>query len=1333
MGKIRKIWKQDYFFKYVWAVLVFLLGSVVALMLFFIGISRNVDENVAVSISENVKKQSHYFSTILDVQYQYLEGLAQDLANNSKTLISEDNMKLLQNVRVKTDLELFCIAEADGTAHYDNGEVKSVAERRYFKEGMSGRRTLSDPLESRVDGETRVVLGVPILQEDQVIGVLGGSYNITTLNQLLFGDIYDGKGFSFILSEEGTVVSFDAGPESPFRETGQNLFEDYERLGTDRELLEKIREDFRTETGGCVLLEEGVRRRFGYEPLGYNNWMVCYEIPVEAAQKAYQFIKDHEMLLGAGYAVMVLLLFGAFIQINNKRQKQLMDFAATDALTGVANKQSTEQQIQEWLNGRECTGVQAFLIMDIDFFKNINDQRGHAVGDEVLRRIGACLKETFRNTDVIGRIGGDEFVVFMKNIGTAQTAERKAAELAENVRELSIPELEGKTITTSIGLSCYPTHGNGYLDLYKHADLALYETKNRGRNGYTLYRDSAAEREENGYVYPYGAELNPLTGLYFNQLFFRIADEYIRSLDENAYVLAALDMEHFRLFNRLYGRDQGDQLLIHISDCLKRIQEQENGLAGYLGGDNFCILIPDKPEILKQLQDEIAKKVEEWSQSTSFLAAFGVVPITDRTVPSVIMYDWATIALANVYGNYSRRICKFEQSMLAHMEDEITLVSEVKDGIDKQEFTFYVQPQCNISGGGKKIVGGECLVRWNHPKRGLVYPADFVPVLERNGFVAELDCYIWKKACEWMQSWINRGNMPIPLSVNVSSVDIFSMDVPEYLKMLVKEHQLNPRLLKVEIKENACAEDDRCVRDTVKRLREYGFTVMIEDFGKGYASINMLKNVGVDVLKMDMRLMNFGKKEKQEMDILEMVFNMSGQMGLPIIMEGVETQGQEKSLEDMSCRYVQGYYYYQPMPIEEFEKLISEPGCLDQSDFTASQIRNLKVREFMEQDMVSDRMLNHMMGASAFYDLYHNKVEITSVNDEYCRLTGMDPFEDASVERKFWNHVLDEDRKELLGIFREAYQNPTAGAAGYMHYLRADGKVLLIYIRLCFILERDEHRMFYGSLTDVTDMEGHHLKKCEKTADLTSEEDQKEMITYYDRLPCSVGVWEVPDEEAGDRENCRLIFLNREAGRIYEEDRERSVEVFRKMFFKNGREFAEAFADAAWKGETRHFHGYSSVTCRYLGLIVYPYETGYAGTIIFDESQGQMSEKAIRSLAAICGEIYFIHLDNNSYRMIYPDPDNILERGNYEEAVNRHFGTGMIDAEEKIEVRRFLSVSYIRDMLLKQDKIEHCYRRRTNDGERKWCRTIITVCERRDGVPETVVMAILEEESRKER
>ena len=473
----------------------FLLFMVIALFSFFYFVQKDVDRNVEKTLRDNVERQNHHLQTILDLQFQHLESVAESIGHSGE-LFSEENMNTIRVLQKNSDFEGVSIIDTEGNSHYAKGGVKNVSHRRYFKEAMDGNRTLSDPLESSVDGQTRVVVGVPVYADgdadQEVIGILAASYDMTALSRMLFEDIYGSEGFSMILTSEGNIISYDSRSESvddALEKIGENLFGKYEDEIRENPSAEKVVDDFQMGNSGCAELNTGTGVWYmAYAPLSYNGWMVCYSIPYKSARREYQFITQYEIMLCLELAAAILVLTFALMRNAKKKQKILLEYANTDALTGLCNKEKTKNEIEQWLAETQVhNGKQVFIIMDIDFFKEVNDTCGHVAGDLVLEKVGMFLKYQFRAGDVLGRIGGDEFVVFMKNVDTIEHLKAKADEVVAGISHLQIPELGEKSLSVSIGISYGPDHGQTYLELYNHADEALYVTKRNGRNGYSIY------------------------------------------------------------------------------------------------------------------------------------------------------------------------------------------------------------------------------------------------------------------------------------------------------------------------------------------------------------------------------------------------------------------------------------------------------------------------------------------------------------------------------------------------------------------------------------------------------------------------------------------------------------------------------------------------------------------------------------------------------------------------------------------------------------------------------------------------------------------------------
>lgn len=269
--------------------------------------------------------------------------------------------------------------------------------------------------------------------------------------------------------------------------------------------------------------------------------------------------------------------------------------------------------------------------------------------------------------------------------------------------------------------------------------------------------------------------------------FFRKAAELL-ARTEQKWCMIAIDVERLKLFNEWYGRTAGDELLIHVSKCLQTFQNGVDRIAGHFYDDDFAFLMPYDGEVIQQLCSAVSGAMAHSKLKMNILPAFGVYRVDDPREPVFSIYDRAKLACASVKGNFAKRIKFFDHHMLENLQSEYLLLTDVQQAFRNREFTFFLQPKCNISSG--KIVGAEALARWQTAEKGMVSPGIFVPFLEKSGLISELDTYIWEEVCAWQRSMLDRGMQTLPISVNVSKIDIYTLNVPAYFQDLIERYQL---------------------------------------------------------------------------------------------------------------------------------------------------------------------------------------------------------------------------------------------------------------------------------------------------------------------------------------------------------------------------------------------------------------------------------------------------------------------------------------------------------------------------------------------------------------
>lgn len=416
--------------------------------------------------------------------------------------------------------------------------------------------------------------------------------------------------------------------------------------------------------------------------------------------------------------------------------------------------------------------------------------------------------------------------------------------------------------------------------------------------------------------------VDELTGLDFKQSFYDKVYTHLQNSAQDSLWMVAIDIDHFKLFNNFYGWEKGDQYLKVLGRYLKEFTRRHGGIAGYLGGDDFAVLCPKNRSVLDDLKKRIQTDIDkEKNFGIGFGPKFGFYEIEDATESVEKIYNNAVIALSTISGDYTRHIAWYDKDMAGQLQTEYELLSDIRRGVEEKEFIAFLQPKVDMRTG--QVVGAEALARWYHKDKGLVSPGTFVPVLENTGFVSTVDKVIWKYTLDWMQEMLKKGVALPPVSLNISRADFYAMSISRYLTKICDEREIPHELIEVEITESSYIEDYIMIEEEVEKLHSAGFKVSMDDFGSGYSSLNALKNMSIDVLKIDMKFLDLNNDNTSKgIGILEGVLNMADILSLPTIVEGVETEEQAEFLVKCGCNIAQGYHYYHPMPCEEFEKLL---------------------------------------------------------------------------------------------------------------------------------------------------------------------------------------------------------------------------------------------------------------------------------------------------------------------------------------------------------------------------------------------------------------------------
>jgi EAL domain-containing protein (putative c-di-GMP-specific phosphodiesterase class I)/GGDEF domain-containing protein len=459
-----------------------------------------------------------------------------------------------------------------------------------------------------------------------------------------------------------------------------------------------------------------------------------------------------------------------------------------------------------------------------------------------------------------------------------------------------------------------------YEHLTHQATAVLGELERRLRTAGGLVPNDSLPIPEAERKSAIAERIDPLTGLYRPNEFMRRANAFLEARRDGAWCIATVDMGHMRLFNEWYGQAEGDRMLADVGTVLKDIENADMGVAGYWGQDDFCLLIPFEHDFVHRVYARVREAVAKHNDGVGFWPSMGVYPIDSNGEITIDAQAKAMFTNRRAKNDFKERIAIF---CPAEYEREVAFhrtLTEFQYALSDGRITYHLQPQVDMETG--KIIGAEALTRWIDKDGSLISPATFIPALEESGFVVTLDKYIWQSVASWLRKRIDRGLRVVPVSLNVSRVDILACDVAEHMGALAAQYNLPPELMRIEITETAYTEESEAVDKLTADLHTRGFSTYMDDFGTGQSTLAMLKNVNVDVIKLDRAFVPTDRDQGRSTQIVSSMLEMAQSLHLPVEVEGVETNEQANMLRQMGARYAQGFLYYRPMPAKDFEALL---------------------------------------------------------------------------------------------------------------------------------------------------------------------------------------------------------------------------------------------------------------------------------------------------------------------------------------------------------------------------------------------------------------------------
>lgn len=458
----------------------------------------------------------------------------------------------------------------------------------------------------------------------------------------------------------------------------------------------------------------------------------------------------------------------------------------------------------------------------------------------------------------------------------------------------------------------------GHGDDVQFVDLTMSQAeddKGRPTGSYLSVRDNTKlELEHEQEIY--NSTHDDVTNLFTKEYFYERVAKRLSIDEETDYMAGYFEISNFKVINDVFGTEFGNYAVKNIADILRKTSSKKT-LYGRLTFDSFGILI-DKSKFDEDKLEEMLENftVKDDNLEHRLIVRFGIYDITKEDETDVpLFFDSARLATTMISDNYQRRIVYYDDELRDAIIHDQLISNQLSEAIAKKQIKPYLQPIVDQQG---LLVGAEALIRWEHPDEGLMCPSMFIPVFERNGLIAVVDKYMWRCACELLAEWKKKGIGSF-ISINISPRDFYRLDVVAELKALVEEFGVEPVKLRVEITETAMTTDIAAMQKLISDLRGLGFIVEMDDFGSGYSSLNLLKDINLDLIKIDMNFLQDSEHNAKAGLIIKNIINMSEDIGIATLTEGVETAKQFENLYSMGCRLFQGYYFSKPVPVETFE------------------------------------------------------------------------------------------------------------------------------------------------------------------------------------------------------------------------------------------------------------------------------------------------------------------------------------------------------------------------------------------------------------------------------
>ena len=565
-----------------------------------------------------------------------------------------------------------------------------------------------------------------------------------------------------------------------------------------------------------------------------------------------------------------------------------------------------------------------------------------------------------------------------------------------------------------------------------------------------------------------GTERDHLTDLYNREFFYTYAKQYDmhhKHLDMDAIVV---DVNHFHMINERFGRPYGDSVLKQIGYALRETVTDSGGIVCRREADTFMVYCPHGLDYNQILENASIWLSQDDNNENRVRLRMGVYENVDKTLEIEHRFDRAKLACDSVQGSFTKRIGIYDN--LLHEQELYAerLVEDFPAAIRERQFCVFYQPKFDIQPEIPVLASAEALVRWQHPELGLISPGVFIPLFEDNGLIQELDGYVWRETAAQIRDWKDRFGFVIPVSVNVSRIDMYDPRLVDTLHGILENQGLTTHEFLLEITESAYTQDSEQIIETVNKLRSLGFQIEMDDFGTGYSSLNMISTLPIDALKLDMQFIRNAFSAREDTKMLEVIIDLADYLAVPVIAEGVETEEQMLALKAMGCDFVQGFYFSRPVPPNEYEHFMEE---------RKKQLAHIPLGHNIAPKYIANRKegafgkIVHAL-SSGFEVVYYVDTE----NDYYVQFSSRGRYEDLQIETSgtdFFGEIMrtistvvyaDDQERMALSLKKDALLAQLAGDTPLSITFRVviEGEPVYYNLKAVRAYTHDNHHVVIG-------------------------------------------------------------------------------------------------------------------------------------------------------------------------------------------------------------------------------------------------------------------------------